>query len=119
MVNGPEPRLVVESDPGAEIDRFLGDQLHAFNVQASGTTDDRPLAVLLRGPDGEVLGGAYGGTWGGTCYVRHLFLPVGMRNQGHGTGIMRAVERQAVARGCEQVMLQTHSFQAPGFYRKL
>jgi GNAT superfamily N-acetyltransferase len=119
MVNGPEPRLVVESDPDPEINRFLEDQLYEFNVQTSGTTDDKLLAILLRGPDGEVVGGAYGWTWGGTCYVRSLFLPESMRNRGHDARIMRTLEQEAVARGCEQIMLQTHSFQAPAFYRKL
>jgi GNAT superfamily N-acetyltransferase len=119
MANDPEPRLVVESDPDPDLSRFLEDRLYEFNVRTTGITDGKLLAVLLRGPDGAVVGGAYGWTWGGTCYLHSLFLPAGMRNRGHGTGIMRAIEREAVARGCEQIMLQTHSFQALGFYRRL
>ena len=119
MANDPEPRLVVESDPDPEHARFLEDQLYRFNLQATGITDGDLLAVSLHGPDGGVVGGAYGWTWGGTCYVRHLFVPASMRNQGHGTRIMRAVEQEAVARRCEQIMLETHDFQAPAFYRRL
>jgi GNAT superfamily N-acetyltransferase len=119
MVDDPEPRLVVESDPDPEHARFLDDQLYEFNVQTTSIKDDKLLAVLLHGLDGQVVGGAYGWTWGGTCYVRYLFVPASMRSQGLGTGIMRMVEEEAVARRCEQIVLETHDFQAPAFYRKL
>ena len=33
--------------------------------------------------------------------------------------VMRAVEQEAMARGCEQMVLETHDFQGPAFYRKL
>jgi GNAT superfamily N-acetyltransferase len=119
MADDPEPHLVIESDPDPEHARFLDDQLYAFNVQTTGITDDKLLAVSLRGPDGKIVGGAYGWTWGGTCYIRHLFIPASMRSQGPGTRIMRTVEEEAVARRCGQIVLETHDFQAPGFYRKL
>jgi ribosomal protein S18 acetylase RimI-like enzyme len=32
---------------------------------------------------------------------------------------MQAVEHEAVQRGCRQIVVSTHTFQAPGFYRKL
>ena len=119
MADDPEPHLVIESDPDPEHARFLDDQLYAFNVQTTGITDDKLLAVSLRGLDGKVVGGAYGWTWGGTCYIRHLFIPASMRSRGLGTRIMRTVEEEAVARRCGQIVLETHDFQAPGFYRKL
>jgi GNAT superfamily N-acetyltransferase len=119
MPDDPEPHLTVESDPDPEHARFLEDQLYEFGVQVTDITDGKLLAVFLRGSDSKVIGGAYGWTWGGTCYVRYLFVPASMRNHGHGTRIMRAVEREAVARRCEQIVLETHDFQAPAFYRQL
>lgn len=33
--------------------------------------------------------------------------------------LMRAVEKEAKSRGCQQIVVETHDFQAPGFYQKL
>ena len=107
--------LTVESHPRTADIQFLHDGLLVFNGQVGG---GELLGVFER--DGEILaGGAYGWTWGGTCYIRYLFVPAGLRRLGLGRKIMRAVESEARRRGCHQIMLETHSFQAPGFYRKL
>jgi GNAT superfamily N-acetyltransferase len=119
MNGGSEPLLVVETNPSPDDARFLEEQLYDFNVQATGIEDGALFGVFLRGPDARVIGGAYGWTWGGTCYVRYLFVPADMRGQGHGTRLMRAVEQEAMARGCEQMVVETHDFQSPAFYRKL
>ena len=111
--------LVLETEPKPEDVRLLDERLFDFNVQATGISDGKLLAFFLRGPDGAALGGIFGWTWGETCYVRYLFIPADMRNQGHGTSLMLAVEAEARARGCRQIVLTTHDFQAPEFYRRL
>jgi ribosomal protein S18 acetylase RimI-like enzyme len=42
-----------------------------------------------------------------------------LRRQGLGAKLMRAVETEAILRGCPQIVLETHTFQAPIFYQKL
>jgi GNAT superfamily N-acetyltransferase len=120
MTAGPsDARMVLETNPDPRDVRLLDERLYAFNVQTTGITDGKFLASFLRDKDGAAVGGIYGWTWGETCYIRYLFIPAEMRNLGHGRGLMRVVEAEARARGCRQIVLTTHDFQAPEFYRRL
>jgi len=110
--------LIVETEPSPESIRFLEERLYDFNVRATGA-EGNLIGVFLRTTDGDQVGGVYGWIWGGTCYVRYLFVAESMRGQGEGTRLMRAVENEARARNCRQILLETHDFQAPVFYQKL
>jgi GNAT superfamily N-acetyltransferase len=117
-----EPRFkvaVVETEPRAEDIRRLEEALYQFNVEATGIRDGQLFGLFLRSADGIAIGGANGWSWGETCYVRNFFIPAHLRGRGLGTQLMADVETEARKRGCRQIMLETHSFQAPGFYQKL
>lgn len=108
----------VESEARAEDILRLDDLLHSYNVERTGLTDGRRLAIFLRGNRNEVIGGLLGWTWGGTCSVDLLFLPIELRRQGVGSHLIATAEAEARARGCERIVVRTHDFQAPEFYRK-
>jgi ribosomal protein S18 acetylase RimI-like enzyme len=109
----------IESQPIAQDILRLDQLLYEFNVERTGLADGRRLAIFLRGSGGEVTGGLLGWTWGGTCYVDLLYLPAALRGQGIGSRVMAAAESEARSRGCEHMVVRTHNFQAPGFYRRL
>jgi GNAT superfamily N-acetyltransferase len=111
--------LAIEPEPEPEDVRWLEEAIYAFNVERTGLSDGKLLAVFLRDANGSPIGGLYGWTWGTTCYVRYLFIPEPMRGQGYGSRLMALVESEAKARGCRQIALETHDFQAPAFYQKL
>ena len=118
MAEPQAPELIVETEPDPESIRFLEDRLYEFNVGATGIGDGKLFGLFLRGSGGAVIGGAYGWSWGGTCYLHYLFVPAEMRRRGEGTRLLQAVEKEARTRRCHQIVVGTFDFQAPDFYRK-
>src|SRR5437588_4698981 len=110
--------LIVDTDPNPADISVLEDRLYEFNMQATGYTDGRLYGIFLSDQTRAVIGGADGWTWGATCYVRHLILPDAMRGQGLRTKLMDLIEQEARARGCAIIVLESHDFQAPEFYRR-
>ena len=97
----PDPRNVSE----------LEDLLNEFNFATTGIRDGKELAIFERDSHGRMVAGLYGWTWGGTCEIDMLWLDESQRRGGKGSA-------EARARGCTQVVLGSHGFQAPGFYLK-
>ena len=67
----------------------------------------------------EIIAGIFGWTWGGCCEVVYLWVEENRRDLGYGKQLLKAAEEEAIRRGCFQVILSTHSFQAPAFYQRL
>ena len=111
--------LVVEDEPRLEEVAALDERLHRYNVSATGHDDGRWLAIFVRDAAGAVVAGLHGWTWGGTAFIRTLWVRDDLRGHGLGVRLVTAAEREAVHRGCRVMHLDTHSYQAPGFYRRL
>jgi ribosomal protein S18 acetylase RimI-like enzyme len=91
--------------------------IDAFNDPATGRPEpSRPLAVLARDGTGTLQGGAWGVSYYDWMCVNLFYLPKALRRQGWGSRIMRAIEREAVRRGCTGIWVDTVSYQAPDFY---
>jgi GNAT superfamily N-acetyltransferase len=112
----PTIRVLDEADPVSV--KHLTDALYSFNAAATGIDDGRELYAELRDRAGELCAGVHGWTWGGTCWIELLWVWEDERGRGLGSALMRAVEAEARSRGCTQIGLMTHSFQAPDFYRR-
>jgi GNAT superfamily N-acetyltransferase len=111
--------LELVDEPSSEDQSFLGDRLYEFNVAATGISDGVLLGIFLRDDDGVMTAGLHGHTWGGTCEISRLWVIEKLRHKGVGTGLIAAAETEARRRGCTQMLLSTHSFQAPAFYARL
>jgi ribosomal protein S18 acetylase RimI-like enzyme len=108
----------IEEASSADVE-FLEDRLYDFNAGTTGISDGRTLGVFLRDESGAIVAGAAGHTWGETCELRQVWVAEAARGSGLGRRLMTEAEAEAVRRGCKQLVLSTHSFQAPEFYRKL
>ena len=84
-----------------------------------GSFTSRPLAVVLRDDSGAPVGGLVGRSCSGWLYVELFHIPEPHRRAGLGRAMLRMAEREALARGCVGVRLETYSFQAPGFYARM
>ena len=108
----------IDEPSSAEIE-FLEDRLYEFNAGTTGIGGGRSLGVFLRDESRNIVAGAAGHTWGDTCELRQVWVAAPVRGCGLGRRLMAEAEAEAVRRGCRQLVLTTHSFQAPEFYRKL
>ena len=91
--------------------------LKQYNDSKAGPSNHRPLVVTLKDDAGEIVGGLWGATGYGWLFVQLLLVPESARGQGMGTQLMAAAE--AIARGCHDAWLNTHEFQARGFYERI
>jgi GNAT superfamily N-acetyltransferase len=105
-----------EDDPGLR--ERLDQEINAFNAAATGYYDARLLSIAARGDGGDLRAGLYGWTWGGCDYIELLWVRDDQRGTGLGASLLAAAEAEIRRRGCDHVALDTHSFQAPGFYAR-
>ena len=111
-------RIAVHRGDAPEIEAFLAERIYEHNAAATGYHDAESFTAIQRDAAGAVEAGIAGYTWGGCCYVSHLWVSKALRGNGLGSELLVAIERHAFAKGCVVVILSSHSFQAPKFYAR-
>jgi GNAT superfamily N-acetyltransferase len=113
--------LILTSEPQpSEVDAaVVRDGLLAFNIKNVGLEPrSRAVSLFLRNSAGQVIGGLLGGSRWGWLYVDKLWIQDEYRRHGAGSRLLKAAEAEALAAGCTDVVLDTFSFQARGFYER-
>jgi GNAT superfamily N-acetyltransferase len=110
-------RLRVESNYGPAR-REIYKQLRAFNTKAAGKIDYRPLAITMR-EGKEIIGALTGETYWGWLFIDALWVSEKQRGKDLGKALIEKAESEARKRGVRHAYVNSFSFQAPGFYRKL
>ncbi len=112
-------RLDIEDAPAHADVEVLPDGLEVFNESRWPNHQPwKPLAVFVRDP-GKIVAGLAGETYSGWLFIKYLWVSEGLRRSGIGRRLIEAGEAQALQRGAHSAWVDTFSFQAPGFYRKL
>ena len=95
---------------------------HALDGASSGVigpAKPRLLVIPIRDSADIVTGGLWGVTMFEWLLLEMLFVPESMRGQGVGSALIASAEAEARSRGCLGVHVDTLSFQAAPFYKKL
>ena len=104
---------------GSESDiQYIRNSLRQFNKEAVGDDGHTQLSFVEKDKSGNIIGGIVGGTYWGWLYIDILWVAEGHRKKGIGSKLLQVAEREALARGCHHVHLDTMSWQAPDFYLK-
>ena len=111
----------LSSEPAAspaEVARVV-DALDAWNMQTTGVREFHQIAIFLRDEADAIRGGVTGFVWGGWLHIVALWVDEDLRGRGLGRDLVLAAEAEARLAGAQHALLETHTFQAPGLYRRL
>lgn len=114
-----ELKISIEDNPRPAELEFIERALVEHNEMHSEPRRDAALAILLRSHAGEIVGGLRGRTVWGWLFVSQLWVTESLRGQDYGTKMMAAAEYEAKTRGCHAAYVDTFSFLALDFYRKV
>ena len=104
-------------DPcGTDTADWVHDRIRAYNAQY--ITDCGELNFCVRGLDAAPLGGIAASRDLDCVTVDFLYVEPSARGDGLGAALLRRVEEEGRRQGARRVLLNTFSFQAPGFYEK-
>jgi ribosomal protein S18 acetylase RimI-like enzyme len=99
--------------------KVINKGLNECNGKKIGRFNWKDLDIQAVDAQGKMVGGLVSGTYWGWLFVKSLWVAEAYRNKGLGTELLQKAEVLAKKRGCQYVHLDTFSFQAPQFYRKL
>jgi ribosomal protein S18 acetylase RimI-like enzyme len=111
--------LRISSEPNAsrEDKERIREMLGLFNVGVTGFDTYHELSIFLRDSTDRIRGGVLADAWGGWLHVQILWVEEAFRGSGQGLDLMRAVEDEGRSLGCVYALVDSHSFQAPDFYK--
>jgi GNAT superfamily N-acetyltransferase len=106
-------------NPPKNIKDVIYNGLKAFNLKHFPDEDVTSLACYIEDEAGDFVGGLTGEIFTNTLFVEFLWVDDRKRHAGIGSMLMERLEKEAVKFGVTDLYLDTYSFQAPDFYKKL
>ena len=92
--------------------------LREYNRRHTGLEKAEEQAVYIKN-EGNICGGIVYACLKPWTYIKLLWVSDELRGRGYGVKLMKAAEDDARKQGSTKVMVDTFSFQAPEFYKKL
>jgi GNAT superfamily N-acetyltransferase len=119
MTGTANDTLTLSTEISEEDRDAIGEGLTAANAERVGPDGREDLWIVARDPQGRVVGGLKGQVDYCWLLVDWLWCDPDNRGRGLGSRLMAAAEAEACRRGWRGIYLQTATFQAPDFYRRL
>ncbi|MGQ8871242.1 GNAT family N-acetyltransferase [Paenibacillus sp. TSA_86.1] len=108
--------------PSTEADSaYVRQQLVAYNAaHVSEALRNRyeELHFHIRNEAGQIVAGVLSTLCWNWVELDILWVDAKERHKGYGTQLLQEIERLAREKGCDFIMLNTFSYQAPEFYQK-
>jgi GNAT superfamily N-acetyltransferase len=109
--------VVVDYEPTEADNAVLIEGITAHNEKIVGERD-REFSIFLKNDLGKIFGGIQAYIGSESVYIELLWVEGDLQNQGYGTQLLEAAEREAISNGCSFSAVDTWSFQAEQFYLK-
>jgi ribosomal protein S18 acetylase RimI-like enzyme len=106
-------------NPDQKIIDQLRVALDAYNTSITNKGDRNSIYIYVEDENGNLIGGIYGKIAWNWLYIDLLWVHPNHRNNGFGTQLIKAIEKEAQKSSVYSYHLRTTSFQAPIFYQKL
>ena len=110
--------LTVEEHASPEDIQVIHQGLGNYNGQFARNDDFRPLRILVRNQQAEIVGGLLGFFYWGWLAIDILWVHEAWRGSGVGSALLTKAETEARQVGIFRVHLDTMGFQALPFYQK-
>lgn len=115
----PGLRLSFEDRPSENEVEAIGDRLGEYNERFFDNPNYAYFGLFVRSEAQAIRAGLVGHVYAGWLFVKYLWVGAELRRGGIGRGLMTEAERRALALRCHSAWVDTFSFQAPEFYKKL
>lgn len=111
--------ITFDPNPSAEDIQVIGDGIMANAKQQNGLDPLQFFAFFVRDEQSKIVGGCNGSTLHGGLYIDQLWVDASIRHQHYGTRLMQEAEKFGKEKGCTFATVNTMSWEAPEFYKKL
>ena len=109
----------IDHHPSDHAIQAVRNELIAYNIATAAMDTSQDIAVWLHDAHGGLMGGIVGTIWGHCVEITYLWVHPSLRGHGYGRRLLQTLEQEARAQQCHAAILDTYSFQAPGFYQRL
>ena len=111
-------KIEITESPSLEDDDFVIKKLREYNAEFV-ENKYKLMSCYIRDSDNQIVAGLTGKTYWNWLHIEHLWVDENTRESKLGTKLVLAAEKEAKLRGCFGSTLDTFSFQALEFYKKL